>query len=167
MTERPSVRTLISGLSRVATTIAGIVLLGIAFDRLLGIRLPGGWPLRALGLVAFAIGLALETAGTRAFWIYGSGTPAAESHPKKLVTDGPYSWSRHPLYLARHLMLLGLAGLLESPSILLLTAVLFILVQFVMIPREEARLATRFDGLYEDYRKRVGKWITVRQRGRR
>jgi protein-S-isoprenylcysteine O-methyltransferase Ste14 len=167
MTESRSVCLLLPGFLRVGSTLAGIVLLGIAFDALIAIRLPLEWPWTLFGLVAFALGIALEAAGTRAFWTHGHGTPAPETHPERLVTRGPYAWSRHPLYLARHLMLLGLALFLASPSIVVLTVLLFILVESVLIPREEARLAARFTGPYEEYRSQVGRWITVRRRPRR
>jgi protein-S-isoprenylcysteine O-methyltransferase Ste14 len=159
-------RALLAGLLRVASTLAGIVLLGIAFDALLEIRLPHDLPWTLLGLVAFGAGIVLEAEGTRALWTHGHGTPAPETHPERLVTEGPYAWSRHPLYLARHVMLLGLALILASPSIVVLTVLLLFLVQSVIIPREEARLAARFTGLYEEYRGRVGQWFTVHRRRR-
>jgi protein-S-isoprenylcysteine O-methyltransferase Ste14 len=166
MTEEPSVRALIAGFVRVASTLAGIALLGIAFDLILGVQLPRDWGWRLLGSLPLALGLALEARATQAFWVHGRGTPSPETHPQHLVTEGPYSWSRHPLYLARHLILLGVALLLASPTLLVLTVLLFVLVQGVLIPREEARLAGRFDGLYEDYRKRVAMWITLGPRRR-
>jgi len=158
------IRALVSGAIRVANTLAGIVLLGIALDWILGLQLPMDWKL--LGFVPLVLGIALEASGTRAFWRYGRGTPNPEAHPERLVTEWPYSWSRHPLYLARHLILIGFALLLGSLSILVLTAILFIVVERVMIPREEGRLAVRFGEPYETYRSRVSKWVTLRSRGR-
>src|SRR2546422_708948 len=125
---------------------------------------PAPWQL--WGLVALTLGLVLEAAGTHAFWKYGSGAPNPVAHPSRLVTEGPYAWSRHPLYLARHLILLGAALLLASPSTLALTVLLFIVVETIMIPREEGRLAARFAEPYADYRTRVSKWVTVRRRDR-
>src|SRR5213079_721821 len=74
-----------------------------------------------------------------------------------------YSWSRHPLYLARHLMLFGSACILASPATAVLTLLLYLVVEFVLIPREEARLAGRFAAEYEAYRRRVSKWVTIRR----
>ena len=166
MTQPPSVRLLLSGVIRVANTLAGIVILGIALDRLLALPLVGWGLWRLLGAIPLVLGLALETAGTRAFWKYGHGTPNPVAHPERLVTEGPYAWSRHPLYLARHLILLGAAWILASPATLVLTILLFLIVESVMIPREEARLAARFAEHYEAYRKRVSKWVTVRRPNR-
>jgi len=151
---------------RVACTLAGIVVLGIAFDRLFAVPIwmNGLW--QTFGFVPLVLGLSLEASATYALWEHGRGTPNPDAHPKKLVTHGPYSWSRHPLYLARHLILVGCAWLLGSPSIVLLTLALFLLVHFVMIPREESRLATRFAQPYEAYQERVAKWVTLPRRGR-
>jgi len=167
MEARPSIPILIAGIIRVASTLAGIIILGVAIDLLL--MLPH-WPpdsFRLLGFVPITLGVILEVAGTLAFWTYGSGTPNPVTHPQRLVTLGPYSWSRHPLYLARHLVLLGASWLFGSPSILVLTFFLFVVVERVMIPREEQRLSDRFGPLYEEYRARVSRWVTIRRRSPR
>ena len=165
--ESPPVRALASGIFGVAYTLAGIIAVGIILDHLLGLPMwvDGLW--RLLGAVPIVSGVALEASGTSAFWKHGKGTPNPIAHPSQLVTRGPYSWSRHPLYLARHLILLGFSWLLGSPSILMLTVLLFLLVQLVLIPREEGRLAARFGGPYADYRNQVSKWVNLRGAFRR
>jgi len=166
MPESPPIGFLASGIVRVASTLVGIVLLGFSFDRILGLPIWIGRPWQLWGLVPLTLGLVLEAAGTHAFWKHGGGAPNPVAHPSRLVTEGPYAWSRHPLYLARHLILLGAALLLASPSTLALTVLLFIVVETIMIPREEGRLAARFAEPYADYRTRVSKWVTVRRRDR-
>lgn len=166
MTQSPSRWFLASGSIRVAFTLMGIAILGIAIDRLLFLPVWNEGPWRLLGLVPLVLGIALEAAGIHAFWRHGRGTPHPLGHPERLVTQGPYSWSRHPLYVARHFMLLGAAVLFGSLSILALTIGLFLLVHSVMIPREEARLAARFGDLYEEYRRRVSRFVTLRRRDR-
>src|SRR6266705_3931941 len=101
MEARPSIRILVAGIIRVASTLAGIIILGVAFDLLLTLPpwIPDPW--RLLGLVPVTLGVIIEVAGTLAFWKHGAGTPNPVGHPQRLVTQGPYSWSRHPLYLAR------------------------------------------------------------------
>src|SRR3989442_9934493 len=167
MPESPPIGFLASGIVRVASTLVGIVLLGFSFDRILGLPIWIGRPWQLWGLVPLTLGLVLEAAGTHAFWKYGSGAPNPVAHPSQLVTRGPYSWSRHPLYLARHLILLGAAWLLGSPSILILTILLFLVVQIVMIPKEEGRLAARFGEPYAKYRSQVSRWISLRRVFRR
>jgi len=156
---------LVSGIVRVASTLAGICVLGVAFDLLFGLPRFISGPWRLFGFLPITVGIALESAGTFAFWKYGEGTPNPDAHPPRLVVEGPYSWSRHPLYLARHLALIGAAWVLSSLSILVLTFLLFLVVQEVMIPREEQRLAVRFGKPYDEYRSRVSRWVTLR-RGR-
>jgi len=163
MTQPPSLRSLLSGIARVADTLAGIVILGVALDHLFALPLPGWGSWRLWGLVPLSLGVWLEASATHAFWTHGHGTPNPESHPARLVVEGPYSWSRHPLYLARHLMLFGSACILASPATAVLTLLLYLVVEFVLIPREEARLAGRFAAEYEAYRRRVSKWVTIRR----
>jgi len=165
--ENPSVRVLASGIVGVGYTLLGIIVVGIILDHLLALPVWAGGVWQLLGGVPVVLGLALEAAGTYAFWTYGKGTPNPVAHPSQLVTRGPYSWSRHPLYLARHLILLGAAWLLGSPSILILTILLFLVVQIVMIPKEEGRLAARFGEPYAKYRSQVSRWISLRRVFRR
>jgi protein-S-isoprenylcysteine O-methyltransferase Ste14 len=72
-----------------------------------------------------------------------------------LTTTGPYRWVRHPLYAAGLLLHLALALLLSSWLVALagLATLGFILPR---IRREEAHLAARFGGAYEEYRRRSG-----------
>jgi len=167
MEEPPSVRILVSGIARVGYTLILIVLFGVVFDHVLSLSTWVFGPWRLIGWLPLSVGVALEASGTRAFWRHGRGTPNPIAHPSDLVIQGPYAWSRHPLYLARHLMLVGVAWLLGSFSILGLTFLLFLVVQFILIPREEARLAARFGESYEEYRRRVSTWGIPTRRRRR
>jgi protein-S-isoprenylcysteine O-methyltransferase Ste14 len=77
----------------------------------------------------------------------------------QLVTDGPFSFSRHPLYLAGTLLILGI-GLVSGVVWFLLLAILAAFaVQKVAIEREERHLQARFGTRYVEYAKRVRRWI--------
>lgn len=78
---------------------------------------------------------------------------------KHLVTTGPYSLSRNPLYLFSIMLGVGLGfctGTLTAPAILL--AVLAIL-SFFQIRQEEHRLRELFGEKYEDYMSRVPRFF--------
>lgn len=160
-------RILVIGIVRVVLALTAIVFLGLLLDRLLALPawVPTAW--RPWGLLPLAAGIALEAAGTHAFWRYGSGTPHPVGHPQRLVTAGPYAWSRNPLYLARLLVLLGGAWILASPGTLALTFLLSVGLETVLIPREERRLEARLGAPYVAYRAQVSRWATVRRRNRR
>jgi protein-S-isoprenylcysteine O-methyltransferase Ste14 len=117
---------------------------------------------RLLGIVPVSLGTLLEMVATRRLWRFGGGTPNPVDPPKQLVTEGPYRRSRNPLYLARLLILTGLAILLSSLGLAVLTAALFLFLEFVLVPREEGRLVVRYGAKYNDYRETVARWIAIR-----
>ena len=72
-----------------------------------------------------------------------------------LIQSGPFRYSRHPTYLAHHLIFVG-AWLVTGLYSLLGVAVLDILVtQLVIIPLEERELFKRFGQDYEAYKRRT------------
>lgn len=76
-----------------------------------------------------------------------------------LVTDGPYRFTRNPMYLGMALLYLGLAlgfGLMWA---LALFPVVVLTIDRAVIKREEAYLEAKFDGAYNDYRARVRRWL--------
>jgi protein-S-isoprenylcysteine O-methyltransferase Ste14 len=76
-----------------------------------------------------------------------------------LVTEGPFSFTRNPLYLAGTILVLGI-GLVSGIVWFLLLAVLAAFaVQKLAIEREERHLQARFGKTYADYAGRVRRWI--------
>jgi protein-S-isoprenylcysteine O-methyltransferase Ste14 len=76
-----------------------------------------------------------------------------------LVTDGPFSFTRNPLYLAGTMLVLGI-GLVSGIVWFLLLAILAAFtVQKLAIEREERHLQARFGETYLDYARRVRRWI--------
>jgi protein-S-isoprenylcysteine O-methyltransferase Ste14 len=161
-------RTLTEGVFRVIATLIVLTLSGLGLD--IGLRLPsyvsGAWGWAGLGPIAFGVGL--EVLGTVAFWKHGGGTPHPVAPPKRLVLDGPFAYTRNPLYLGRFSILFGVSILVGSPGILVVLIGLILFVQFVLVPREERRLAARHGSEYDQYSARVSRWIPwprLRRRG--
>jgi protein-S-isoprenylcysteine O-methyltransferase Ste14 len=154
-------RTLAEGVLRVIGALVVLTLLGLVLD--LGLRLPsylwGAWCWA--GILPVALGIGLEVWGTLAFWKYGGGTPHPGARPERLVLQGPYAFSRNPLYLGRFSILLGASILLGSPGIFVVLVGLILFVQFALLPREEQRLEARHGAAYNEYSSRVGRWITL------
>lgn len=74
-----------------------------------------------------------------------------------LAQTGPYRYVRHPAYAAWLWFIVpGLACFSRSWPVLL-TPVVFYLVARVFLPKEEAALAKRHDGLWDDYCARTGR----------
>lgn len=87
-------------------------------------------------------------------------TGIAPWHPSTvLVTEGPYGFTRNPMYLGMALLYLGMSlafGLLWAAAALV---PVIVVIDRAVIQREEAYLARKHGAAYEAYRKRVRRWI--------
>ena len=79
-----------------------------------------------------------------------------------LVEDGPYQYSRNPIYLCFLIGYAGLAMLADAPIMLLCLIPLWYALERYVIQPEEDYLAEKFGGAYIEYTSRVGRWIGVR-----
>ena len=77
----------------------------------------------------------------------------------KIVLDGPFSFSRNPIYLSMLLLLVGIGIWANSLWFIGLGAVAFILLSWGVIAREEQYLRTKFGEEYESYKARVRRWL--------
>lgn len=110
------------------------------------------------GIAIMIGGLVLASAARRKFLEVDTSVQLqGESH--SLVTDGPFRFSRNPMYLGMLLWMLGLAILLGSLSAFILPLVLFLIMNFVMIPMEEKRMLEVSGKAYLDYKTRVRRWL--------
>ncbi len=76
-----------------------------------------------------------------------------------LVTTGPYSRVRHPLYAVSSLGLISFSLITANWFIATMSVVAVAAVLVVIIPREEAQLIDRFEDEYIRYRSRSGRLI--------
>jgi protein-S-isoprenylcysteine O-methyltransferase Ste14 len=135
------------------------MLLAFCVHRLvLALPMPdGAWPavvggvmiVAAIGIGALALERFLRTGQNPEPW---TPTPA-------LVANGIYRFTRNPMYLAMSLAQFGfgLAGGILWFS--LLTPLSMAIVARIAICPEEAYLAEKFGDDYDDYRRRVRRWL--------
>lgn len=76
-----------------------------------------------------------------------------------LVTEGPYSVVRNPLYLFNFIGLIGLGLAVEQPTLAIWLALMFWLYYPSVVAREEAELLERFGSAYVAYQQRTPRWI--------
>jgi protein-S-isoprenylcysteine O-methyltransferase Ste14 len=76
-----------------------------------------------------------------------------------LLRRGPYSFSRHPMYLSELTLLLGWAIFYGSVAVLTAFAVACVLFNFVLMPIEEQALEARFGEAYREYERHVPRWL--------
>lgn len=125
--------------------------LGLGGDLTAWLRLPLGFGL----ILAAAFG---ALSALRAF--RRLQTPAEPWKPtRRLATGGVYRFTRNPMYLGL-LLLQASSGLLaDSLWPLLVLPLLGLLLHRGVVLREERYLARRFGQEYEDYRRRVRRWL--------
>lgn len=129
-----------------------------ALERVAPTRLlPAPWRLLAGGLL-FAAGIALVLAG--AATQRRAGTDFLPDRPStRIVQHGVYGWTRNPMYLGFALATGGGAFLVDSAWALLAVPLGILLVDRLVVAREERYLARKFGDEYFDYRRRVRRWL--------
>jgi protein-S-isoprenylcysteine O-methyltransferase Ste14 len=116
------------------------------------------FPVRLVGGVVIAAGLAFLLAAFIRFVIEGLGTPAPVAPTERLVVGGAYRHVRNPMYLAVGALIVG-QGLLLGQTTLLIYAVIFATAVAAFVHSyEEPTLANRFGEQYELYRREVPRW---------
>jgi protein-S-isoprenylcysteine O-methyltransferase Ste14 len=121
------------------------------------------WPFpghQGLAVAAVIAGALISAAGVvqfrRAKTTVNPMNPAASS---SLVVAGIYRWTRNPMYLGFLVALLGVTSWLASPpALLVLPPFVLYMNRFQIVPEERA-LAARFAGSFDEYRRRVRRWL--------
>jgi protein-S-isoprenylcysteine O-methyltransferase Ste14 len=83
---------------------------------------------------------------------------------KNLVVTGPYKYTRNPMLFGTLLIYLAFALFMNSITAVVLISVIFIIMLTVVVKMEERRLLKDFGRQYEEYRKKVSKFIPWFQR---
>ncbi len=130
-----------------------------------GVSLALGWPRTfwpahiPLGIVLFLAGWTLPVWAVARFRQAGTELNPASATNKALVTEGPYRITRNPMYLGLTLATLGAAIWVGPWPMLLAPVAVFLTANFVHIPFEEAKMRRQFGGEFDDYVRRVRRWL--------
>lgn len=85
-----------------------------------------------------------------------NGTPIVPTDiPEALVIEGPYRFTRNPMYLGIFLVLLGLCVAVGTWPMLFSPVAFLILMRAVFIPYEERKMERLFGPAYVQYREKV------------
>ncbi len=138
--------------------LAGLVL-GFAADLLLHLSIPIDPRIAAgCGIILVSTGTVILASAAAA--LRRAGTPFEPSHTAEaLVTSGIYSRSRNPAYIGSAMIYAGLALAAGSPAALVLLVPVMLLIDRIVVPREEERLHSGFGNAYSEYRRKVGRWL--------
>jgi protein-S-isoprenylcysteine O-methyltransferase Ste14 len=93
------------------------------------------------------------------FLVDGRGTPAPIDPPKELVATGFYRYVRNPMYVGVLLILIGHFLWFKNVWLLVYTVVAFLIVHLFITLYEEPTLKRKFGAGYEEYLKKVPRWL--------
>ncbi|MCX7685505.1 MAG: isoprenylcysteine carboxylmethyltransferase family protein [Acetobacteraceae bacterium] len=115
-------------------------------------------PLVEFGLAVALVGLGLIVAAL-VVMLAARTDPRPDRPDRALVTHGPFRVSRNPIYLGFLIVAAGIALMSGSAWAWLAVAVLFGLLDRLVVAKEEAYLLARFGKDYADYAARVRRWM--------
>jgi protein-S-isoprenylcysteine O-methyltransferase Ste14 len=151
------------GRTRWAALLAGVAVLALYAPWLLAAGL--GYPI-APSAAGFVLGAAQIAAG---LFVWLKAIPAlmrvpgqGMARPRSLLTDGAYSWTRHPLYVGHVAVISGLMLCLGAPRLFLETPLLWLIAALAAGHEEREILAPTFPSEFVQYRSRVPFLLTAR-----
>ena len=115
-------------------------------------------PYNNIGIVILVAGLSLT------FWSFylfkKNKTPIIPGKkPAFVVIEGPYKFTRNPMYLGVSTALLGAAIYFGNLLSFLSPIIFFLIMNHYFVPFEEKLLESIFGKKYLDYKKKVRRWI--------
>jgi len=110
-----------------------------------------GWPLVGGGVLLL---------GWFEWAMRHAGTPANPYKPvSRIVTEGPFRYTRNPAYLSMTMIYAGVAALANALWPFLLLPVTLLVMRRGVIEREERYLERTFGEEYRNYKARVRRWV--------
>ena len=116
------------------------------------------WPWRAFGVLPIAVSMVVGLFAAGHFRRRDT-TIIPFEQSNALIVEGPYQYSRNPLYLSMALILVGIWILLGSflPVLAIPLFVSWISTRF--IAKEERHLELQFGRTYLEYKAKVRRWL--------
>ena len=136
--------------------VAIMIWLAPIVDRATGIRMSIPLALRLpLGIILLLIGVPM-VCWTVIRFLHTRGSPIPFNPPPALVVNGLYRIVRNPMHFGWTVLLIGVALLMQSFTLLVIFIPLFVLVHIIYLKFiEEEELEKKFGQAYIDYKKKV------------
>lgn len=111
-----------------------------------------------LGYIIIGFGVVLVLTTRRSFRNWK--TPICPfGEPKRMIKDGPFYFSRNPLYLGEVVMLVGFAFLHGAWQTFIPVPILVLVIDLIFIRQKERVLREKYGDAFETYAANVRKWI--------
>ena len=120
--------------------------------------LPADLPAGCLGAAVFVLALALGVSAVLTMTKAGSNVPTNRP-TTTIVENGPYRFTRNPIYLGMFLGQIGLAIAFNSLWLLMMLVPFAFVIHYGVVAREEAYLGRKFGDAYRGYCSRVRRWL--------
>jgi protein-S-isoprenylcysteine O-methyltransferase Ste14 len=121
-----------------------------------GVAAPIAW--RVVGGLLFVLGV-IGYFWCAALFVRAQGTPAPILPTKSTVVRGPYRINRNPMYSSVLAVVFGQALIYSNPRVATYGVFLAVCFHLFVVFYEERDLRVRFDGEYEEFCRRVPRWI--------
>jgi protein-S-isoprenylcysteine O-methyltransferase Ste14 len=121
-------------------------------------RLPG-LPLPLLGLALVVLGAVPPLWAIMLFRREGTELNPTSPANAKLVTGGPFRFTRNPMYLGLVIETLGIAVWVGAWPMFAAPLALFVTSNWVHIPFEEAKMRRQFATGFDAYARQVRRWV--------
>ena len=136
----------------------GLVVLGLLLQHVHPFELPAKFVWS--GYMVLAAGIALD------IWAMATMARARTNilphrAADRLVTTGPFSLMRNPIYVGNTIATLGLGLILQNGWLILATPIAGIATHHLAVVREQEHLADKFGEQWFDYAARVKAWWVV------
>jgi protein-S-isoprenylcysteine O-methyltransferase Ste14 len=142
---------------------AAAVVAALAGARVFPMGVPFAPLARPLGWALIAAGLALV------LWAIATFRRARTNlmpnrGADRLVVDGPFAFTRNPIYLGEAILFVGVGGATGSLWFVVAALVMTALIDLLAVRREEVHLALRFGEAWAAYAARIPRWIGPRRK---
>jgi protein-S-isoprenylcysteine O-methyltransferase Ste14 len=116
-------------------------------------------PLHLLAASLIALGATLLLTCIHEFAARGRGTLSPADPPKKLVVEGLYRYVRNPMYVSVMTIVAGEIILMRSDALATYWLAFCVAANLFVRGYEEPYLRAQFGASYDDYVRRVGRWL--------
>lgn len=114
---------------------------------------------RPVGVIIIVLALALLATAMVQFRLANTQLLPTSKINNALVTTGVFSITRNPMYAAMTLFCLGGALWFGRPLMLAAPVLMFAIANTAFIPFEEEKMRRQFGAAFDDYTRRVRRWI--------
>jgi protein-S-isoprenylcysteine O-methyltransferase Ste14 len=114
---------------------------------------------RVLGLLLVVLGWSILLWCTFEFVQRGRGTPSPQSAPTQLVSSGLFRFVRNPMYVGVVTAIGGIALAKHSWGAAIYGAAVALAFHLRVVLYEEPRLTREFGASFDEYRRRVPRWL--------